>query len=118
MVGVELWVLAFGDWSPGSLLGPDSREFEIFFAGGVFVGRDDLLLVLLEDLPELDGLVVGCQHIHVGALRAQPLDVVDLLLDVSRSKNPLDNCENNNSSYRGHSSQFEDFCRVLLKKFF
>lgn len=50
--------------------------------GEVVLGHD--LERLLEDLPELDGLIVGGEQVVRGVLAAAPFDLVDLLLYLER----------------------------------
>lgn len=49
---------------------------------GILLHR--LLNVLVGHLPLLDGLVIGRQQVHIFALRPQPLNLVQLLLYISR----------------------------------
>jgi len=49
----------------------------------LFVLRGDHFLdAFLRNLPKLDNLIVGCEDVEVAALGWEPLDLIELFLDI------------------------------------
>ena len=60
----------------------DLWNFELLLIFGGLIGCSKLLLLCRIDLPELNSLVISCKNEQDLALALQPLDVVNLVVDV------------------------------------
>ena len=80
MVAVEVWVALADGWDQAGF--DDLELWEGDLIGPLLLVRNRLLDVLLGYLPQFDRFIISCQYIEGLSLWSQPLDLVDLLLDV------------------------------------